>query len=72
MFETPSPPPPPTPPPPPQPPLMGHPIFFNVLDYHGAHCLFTIARSLGALNEEEYTSRGALASSILFSSLLDD
>ncbi|GJT98388.1 hypothetical protein Tco_1093906, partial [Tanacetum coccineum] len=36
MFETPSPP----PPPPPQPPLMGHPIYFNVLDYHGAHCLF--------------------------------
>ncbi|GKA58189.1 hypothetical protein Tco_0757377 [Tanacetum coccineum] len=33
MFETPSPP----PQPPPQPPLMGHPIFFNVLDYHGAH-----------------------------------
>ncbi|GJZ11274.1 hypothetical protein Tco_0546033 [Tanacetum coccineum] len=29
MFETPSPPP---PPPPPQPPLMGHPIFFNILD----------------------------------------
>ncbi|GKD28130.1 hypothetical protein Tco_1234344 [Tanacetum coccineum] len=36
MFETPSPPP---PPPPPQTPLMGHPIFFNVLDYHGAHCI---------------------------------
>ncbi|GKA77024.1 hypothetical protein Tco_0783485 [Tanacetum coccineum] len=35
MFETSSPP----PPPPPQPPLMGHPIYFNVLDYHGAHCL---------------------------------
>ncbi|GJZ84634.1 hypothetical protein Tco_0649973 [Tanacetum coccineum] len=34
MFETPSP-----PPPPPPPPLMGHPIFFNVLEYHGAHCL---------------------------------
>ncbi|GKB37776.1 hypothetical protein Tco_0882718 [Tanacetum coccineum] len=33
MFETPS------PPPPPQLPLMGYPIFFNVLDYHGAHCL---------------------------------
>nr|GEX44490.1 hypothetical protein [Tanacetum cinerariifolium] len=33
MFETSS------PPPPPQPPLMGHPIFFNILDYHGAHCL---------------------------------
>ncbi|GKD03708.1 hypothetical protein Tco_1178682, partial [Tanacetum coccineum] len=31
MFETPS-------PPTPQPPLIGHPIFFNVLDYHGAHC----------------------------------
>ncbi|GJU17492.1 hypothetical protein Tco_1145458 [Tanacetum coccineum] len=30
MFETPS---------PPQPPLMGHPIFFNALDYHGAHCI---------------------------------
>ncbi|GKD15524.1 hypothetical protein Tco_1199931 [Tanacetum coccineum] len=28
MFETPS------PPSPPQPPLMGHPIYFNVLDYH--------------------------------------
>ncbi|GKA05474.1 hypothetical protein Tco_0684594 [Tanacetum coccineum] len=68
MFETPSPP----PPPPPQPPLMGHPILFNVLDYHGAHCLFAIVRSLGAPNEEEYTSRGALASSICFSSLLDD
>nr|GEU87597.1 NADPH--cytochrome P450 reductase [Tanacetum cinerariifolium] len=37
MFETPSPPPPP--PSPPQSPLMGHLIFFNVLDYHGAHCL---------------------------------
>ncbi|GJZ51815.1 hypothetical protein Tco_0606330 [Tanacetum coccineum] len=35
MFETPSRP----PPPPPQPPLMGHPIYFNVFDYHGAHCL---------------------------------
>ncbi|GKD78932.1 hypothetical protein Tco_1341553 [Tanacetum coccineum] len=33
MFETPS------PPPPPQLPLMGYPIFFNVLDYHRAHCL---------------------------------
>ncbi|GJU60993.1 hypothetical protein Tco_1238759 [Tanacetum coccineum] len=33
MFETSS------SPPPPQPPLMGHPIFFNVLDYYGAHCL---------------------------------
>ncbi|GJZ35581.1 hypothetical protein Tco_0581398 [Tanacetum coccineum] len=30
MFETPS---------PPQPPLMGHLIYFNVLDYHGAYCL---------------------------------
>ncbi|GKB90547.1 hypothetical protein Tco_0962819 [Tanacetum coccineum] len=39
MFETPSPPPPPPPPPLPQPPLMGHLIFFDVLDYHGAHCL---------------------------------
>ncbi|GJV93119.1 hypothetical protein Tco_1540932 [Tanacetum coccineum] len=36
MFETPSP---PLPPPPPQPPLMGHPIYFNILYYHGAHCL---------------------------------
>ncbi|GJX00082.1 hypothetical protein Tco_0183995 [Tanacetum coccineum] len=36
MFETPSPPP---PPPPPQPSLMGHLIFFNILDYHGTHCL---------------------------------
>ncbi|GKC38510.1 hypothetical protein Tco_1050894 [Tanacetum coccineum] len=33
MFETPS------PPSPPQPLLMGHPIYFNVLYYHGAHCL---------------------------------
>ncbi|GJR18195.1 hypothetical protein Tco_0966722 [Tanacetum coccineum] len=33
MFETQS------PPLPPQPPLMGHPIYFNVLNYHGAHCL---------------------------------
>ncbi|GKC35782.1 hypothetical protein Tco_1048166 [Tanacetum coccineum] len=33
MFKTPS------PPPPPQLPLMGYPIYFNVLDYHGAHCL---------------------------------
>ncbi|GJX39512.1 hypothetical protein Tco_0252815 [Tanacetum coccineum] len=39
MFETPSPSPPPPPPPPP-PPMMGHPIFFNMLDYHGAHCLW--------------------------------
>ncbi|GJV68026.1 hypothetical protein Tco_1483535 [Tanacetum coccineum] len=30
MIETPS---------PPSPPLMGHPIYFNVLDYHRAHCL---------------------------------
>ncbi|GJW18523.1 retrovirus-related pol polyprotein from transposon TNT 1-94 [Tanacetum coccineum] len=36
MFETTSP---PSPPLLPQPPLMGHPIYFNVLDYHGAHCL---------------------------------
>ncbi|GJY51357.1 hypothetical protein Tco_0442204 [Tanacetum coccineum] len=36
MFETPSP---PSPPSPPQPPLMGHPIFFNIVDYHRAHCL---------------------------------
>ncbi|GJV79556.1 hypothetical protein Tco_1515426 [Tanacetum coccineum] len=27
------------PPPPPQPPIMGHPIYFNVLDYHGANCI---------------------------------
>ncbi|GJU42547.1 hypothetical protein Tco_1195504 [Tanacetum coccineum] len=27
-------------PPPPQPPIMGHPIYFNVLDYHGANCLY--------------------------------
>ncbi|GJW24375.1 hypothetical protein Tco_0038186 [Tanacetum coccineum] len=33
MFETPT---------PPQPPLMGHPIYFNILDYHGAHCLVLI------------------------------
>ncbi|GKF92464.1 hypothetical protein Tco_0279183 [Tanacetum coccineum] len=38
MFETTSP---PSPPPLPQPPLMGHPIYFNVLDYHGAHCCNT-------------------------------
>nr|GEV39332.1 copia protein [Tanacetum cinerariifolium] len=36
MFETPSP---PSPPPPPQPPLMGHPVYFNFIDYHRAHCL---------------------------------
>ncbi|GKE39094.1 hypothetical protein Tco_1462499 [Tanacetum coccineum] len=36
MFETPSTPPPPSPP---QPPLMGHPICFNVLDYHGVYFL---------------------------------
>nr|GFB92217.1 hypothetical protein [Tanacetum cinerariifolium] len=35
MFET----PPPPLPPPHQQPLMGHPIFFTILDYHGAHCL---------------------------------
>ncbi|GJZ77962.1 hypothetical protein Tco_0642634 [Tanacetum coccineum] len=34
MFESPS-----SPPPPPQPPIMGHPIYFNILDYHGANCL---------------------------------
>nr|GEX63907.1 hypothetical protein [Tanacetum cinerariifolium] len=43
MFKTLSPPPPPPPPPHPPPPplqpsLMGHPIFFNILDYHGTHC----------------------------------
>nr|GEU75942.1 hypothetical protein [Tanacetum cinerariifolium] len=35
MFET----PPTLPPQPPQPPLMGYSIYFNVLDYHGEHCL---------------------------------
>ncbi|GKB72506.1 putative ribonuclease H-like domain-containing protein, partial [Tanacetum coccineum] len=34
MFETPSP---PSLPPPPQPSLVGHPIYFDVIDYHGAH-----------------------------------
>ncbi|GKA82909.1 hypothetical protein Tco_0789657 [Tanacetum coccineum] len=36
LFESPSP---PSPPPPPQPPIMGHPIYFNILDHHGANCL---------------------------------
>ncbi|GKB72273.1 hypothetical protein Tco_0933685 [Tanacetum coccineum] len=36
LFESPSP---PSPTPPPQPPIMGHPIFFNILDHHGANCL---------------------------------
>ncbi|GJR21595.1 hypothetical protein Tco_0970122 [Tanacetum coccineum] len=36
IFKTPSP---PLSSPPPQPRLMGHPIYYNVLDYHGAHCL---------------------------------
>ncbi|GKF85694.1 hypothetical protein Tco_0253521 [Tanacetum coccineum] len=31
-LDTPSP---PSPPPPPQPPIMGHPIYFNMFDYHG-------------------------------------
>ncbi|GJW53137.1 hypothetical protein Tco_0097222 [Tanacetum coccineum] len=31
LFESPS--------PPPQPPIMCHPIYFNILDYHGAHCI---------------------------------
>ncbi|GJS21039.1 hypothetical protein Tco_0449671 [Tanacetum coccineum] len=36
MLETPS----PSPSPPlPPPPMMGHPILFNINDYHGAHCL---------------------------------
>ncbi|GJV20040.1 hypothetical protein Tco_1369060 [Tanacetum coccineum] len=37
ILDTPSPPSPP--PPPPQPPIMGHPIYFNFLYYHGANCL---------------------------------
>ncbi|GJV70715.1 hypothetical protein Tco_1490710 [Tanacetum coccineum] len=32
ILDTPSP---PSPPPPPQPPIMGHPIYFNMFDYHG-------------------------------------
>ncbi|GKE31813.1 hypothetical protein Tco_1451135 [Tanacetum coccineum] len=44
IFETPSP---PSPPPPLQPPLMVHPIYFNVIDYHRAHCLcFFYSRNL--------------------------
>ncbi|GJU78741.1 hypothetical protein Tco_1275811 [Tanacetum coccineum] len=33
IFDTPS------PPPPPQPPIMGHPIYFNMFNYHGVNCL---------------------------------
>ncbi|GJW86456.1 hypothetical protein Tco_0161796 [Tanacetum coccineum] len=29
----------PSPQPPPQLPLMGHPIYFNMFDYHGVNCL---------------------------------
>ncbi|GKE39410.1 hypothetical protein Tco_1462815, partial [Tanacetum coccineum] len=29
----------PSPPPPPQPPIMGHPIYSNMFDYHGLNCL---------------------------------
>ncbi|GJY84017.1 hypothetical protein Tco_0497393 [Tanacetum coccineum] len=45
LLESPSPPSPPLPPspqpppPPPQPPSMGHPIYFNLLDFHGANCI---------------------------------
>ncbi|GKB29609.1 hypothetical protein Tco_0869010 [Tanacetum coccineum] len=38
LLDSPSPPLPPSlqpPPPPPQPPIMSHPIYFNILDYHG-------------------------------------
>ncbi|GJY29565.1 hypothetical protein Tco_0405332, partial [Tanacetum coccineum] len=37
LFESPSPPP---PPPLPQTPIMGHPIYFNILEYHGENCLY--------------------------------
>ncbi|GJU39991.1 hypothetical protein Tco_1192948 [Tanacetum coccineum] len=33
-----------SPSPPPQPPIMGHPMYFNIIDYHGANficCFFT-------------------------------
>ncbi|GJR65623.1 hypothetical protein Tco_0011688 [Tanacetum coccineum] len=36
LFKSPSP---PLPPPPSQPPIMGHPIYFNILDYHRANFL---------------------------------
>nr|GEX35476.1 hypothetical protein [Tanacetum cinerariifolium] len=36
LFESPSP---PSPPPPPQQPIMSHPIYFNILDYHEENCL---------------------------------
>ncbi|GKA77607.1 hypothetical protein Tco_0784068 [Tanacetum coccineum] len=36
ILDTPSP---PSPQPPPQPPLMGHPNYFNMFDYHRVNCL---------------------------------
>ncbi|GJY12894.1 hypothetical protein Tco_0382203 [Tanacetum coccineum] len=36
ILDTPSP---PSPQPPPQAPLLGHPIYFNMFDYHGVNCL---------------------------------
>nr|GEV30699.1 retrovirus-related Pol polyprotein from transposon TNT 1-94 [Tanacetum cinerariifolium] len=45
LLESPLPPSPPLPssppslPPQPQPPIMGHPIYFSAIDYHGANCL---------------------------------
>ncbi|GJY80856.1 hypothetical protein Tco_0493607 [Tanacetum coccineum] len=36
ILDTPSP---PSPQPPPQPPLLGHPIYFNMFDYHRVNCL---------------------------------
>nr|GEV63595.1 hypothetical protein [Tanacetum cinerariifolium] len=52
MFETPSTP--PSPPPPPQPPLMGHPILFNIFDYHGTHflCFFYNRNLILSLRDE--------------------
>ncbi|GKD12858.1 hypothetical protein Tco_1197265, partial [Tanacetum coccineum] len=48
LFETQS------PPSPPQPPLIGYPIYFNVLDYHGAHflCFFHNRNLILSLRDE--------------------
>nr|GEX64672.1 uncharacterized mitochondrial protein AtMg00810-like [Tanacetum cinerariifolium] len=70
ILDTPSP---PSPQPPPQPPLMGHPIYFNMLDYHGVNylCCFYNRNLILSIRDElnlmfahlEYLLTFAIASS---------
>ncbi|GKB39304.1 hypothetical protein Tco_0884246 [Tanacetum coccineum] len=51
ILDTPSP---PSPPPPPQPPIMGHPIYFNMFDYHRVNylCCFHNQNLILSLRDE--------------------